>query len=155
MHFQFFQARHPSAGYKSHSQDDVRFARHYCKKQKASPREGSQYISLLRDCMAACREAAEKGKEARKEEGKVGRGSLRRGCRGRSGQLAERGCRGRSCSFRAAKRAASHLGPVRRDRGHQRAQEVEQLTAAGVVRTAKAAEVGRGSVKLQARVRVR
>ncbi|EXK80649.1 hypothetical protein FOQG_14855 [Fusarium oxysporum f. sp. raphani 54005] len=40
-------------------------------------------------------------------------------------------------------------------RGHQRAQEVEQLAAAGVVRTAKAAEVGRGSAKLQVSVRVR
>ncbi|KAM5526866.1 hypothetical protein FOXYSP1_20699 [Fusarium oxysporum f. sp. phaseoli] len=49
-------------------------------------------------------------------------------------------CRGWSCIFRAAKRAVSHVGPVRR------AQEVEQVTAAGVVRA--------GSVKLQIRVRV-
>ncbi|EXK83331.1 hypothetical protein FOQG_12351 [Fusarium oxysporum f. sp. raphani 54005] len=42
-----------------------------------------------------------------------------------------------------------------RIRGHQRAQEVEQLAAAGVVRAAKAAEVGRGSAKLQVSVRVR
>jgi hypothetical protein len=40
-------------------------------------------------------------------------------------------------------------------RGHQRAQEVEQLAAAGVVRAAKAAEVGLGSAKLQVSVRVR
>ncbi|KAI3572305.1 hypothetical protein IWW34DRAFT_763911, partial [Fusarium oxysporum f. sp. albedinis] len=46
-------------------------------------------------------------------------------------------------------------GPCVEIRGHQRAQEVEQLAAAGVVRAAKAAEVGRGSAKLQVRVRVR
>ncbi|KAI3567886.1 hypothetical protein IWW34DRAFT_839194 [Fusarium oxysporum f. sp. albedinis] len=40
-------------------------------------------------------------------------------------------------------------GPCVEIRGHQRAQEVEQLAAAGVVRAAKAAEVGRGSAKLQ------
>ncbi|KAK7570904.1 hypothetical protein V3481_018997 [Fusarium oxysporum f. sp. vasinfectum] len=40
-------------------------------------------------------------------------------------------------------------GPCIEIRGHQRAQEVEQLAAAGVVRAAKAAEVGRGSAKLQ------
>jgi hypothetical protein len=34
-------------------------------------------------------------------------------------------------------------GPCVEIRGHQRAQEVEQLAAAGVVRAAKAAEVGR------------
>jgi hypothetical protein len=39
--------------------------------------------------------------------------------------------------------------------GRQRAQKVEQLTAAGVVQAAKAAVVGRGSVKLQAEVGVR
>ncbi|KAI8416529.1 hypothetical protein FOFC_02840, partial [Fusarium oxysporum] len=46
-------------------------------------------------------------------------------------------------------------GPCVEIRGHQRAQEVEQLAAAGVVRAAKAAEVGRGSAKLQVSVRVR
>jgi hypothetical protein len=46
-------------------------------------------------------------------------------------------------------------GPCVEIRGHQRAQEVEQLAAASVVRAAKAAEVGRGSAKLQVRVRVR
>lgn len=50
-------------------------------------------------------------------------------------------------------RAAGRVGPVRRGRGHKRAQKVEQLTAAGVVRADRAAEVGRGSVKLQMRVR--
>jgi hypothetical protein len=44
-------------------------------------------------------------------------------------------------------------GPCVEIRGHQRAQEVEQLAAAGVVRAAKAAEVGRGSAKLQVSVR--
>ena len=46
-------------------------------------------------------------------------------------------------------------GPYVEIRGHQRAQEVKQLAAAGVVRAAKAAEVGRGSAKLQGSVRVR
>ncbi|KAI3572743.1 hypothetical protein IWW34DRAFT_759173, partial [Fusarium oxysporum f. sp. albedinis] len=46
-------------------------------------------------------------------------------------------------------------GPCIEIRGHQRAQEVEQPAAAGVVGAAKAAEVDRGSAKLQARVRVR
>jgi hypothetical protein len=46
-------------------------------------------------------------------------------------------------------------GSFVRGRGHQRAQKVEQLRAAGVVRAAKAVVVGRGSIKLQAKVRVR
>ena len=46
-------------------------------------------------------------------------------------------------------------GPCVEIRGHWRAQEVEQLAAAGVIRAAKAAEVGRGSAKLQVSVRVR
>ncbi|KAM5529185.1 hypothetical protein FOXYSP1_17029 [Fusarium oxysporum f. sp. phaseoli] len=45
-------------------------------------------------------------------------------------------------------------GPCVEIRGHQGAQEVEQLAATGVVRAAKAAEVGRGSAKLQVSVRV-
>ena len=45
-------------------------------------------------------------------------------------------------------------GPCVEIRGHQRAQ-VEQLAAAGFVRAAKAAEVDRGSAKLQVSVRVR
>ncbi|KAJ0130456.1 Uncharacterized protein HZ326_26443 [Fusarium oxysporum f. sp. albedinis] len=39
--------------------------------------------------------------------------------------------------------------------GHQRAQKVEQLRAAGVVRADKAAVVGRGSAKLHTKVKVR
>jgi hypothetical protein len=85
--------------------------------------------------------------------GRVPGGS--RGCKEEEVLWAVHDCRDRSCSFRAAKRATSHLGPCVEIRGHQRAQEVEQLTAAGVVRADKAAKVGRGSVKLQIRVRVR
>jgi hypothetical protein len=40
-----------------------------------------------------------------------------RGCKEEEGLWAVRDCRDRSCSFRAAKRAVSHLGPVRRDKG--------------------------------------
>ncbi|KAJ0125956.1 Uncharacterized protein HZ326_30937, partial [Fusarium oxysporum f. sp. albedinis] len=43
------------------------------------------------------------------------------------------------------------VGSVRQGRGHQRAQKVEQPEAVCVVRAAKAAVVGRGSVKLQAK----
>ncbi|EMT73498.1 hypothetical protein FOC4_g10000530 [Fusarium odoratissimum] len=39
--------------------------------------------------------------------------------------------------------------------GHQRAQKVKQPKAVCVVQAAKAAEVSQGSVKLQAKVRVR
>jgi hypothetical protein len=46
-------------------------------------------------------------------------------------------------------------GPCVKVEGHQRAQKVEQPKAVCVVRAAKAAVVGRGSVILQAKVRVR
>ncbi|EMT73730.1 hypothetical protein FOC4_g10000790 [Fusarium odoratissimum] len=49
----------------------------------------------------------------------------------------------------------NELCGVHASRGHQRAQKVEQPKAVYVIRAAKAAVVGRGSVKLQAKVRVR
>ncbi|KAJ0129941.1 Uncharacterized protein HZ326_26962, partial [Fusarium oxysporum f. sp. albedinis] len=76
-----------------------------------------------------------------------------RGCKEEEVLWAVRDGRDRSCSFRAAKRATNHVG-ASRSRA-QGAQKVEQLAAAGVVRAAKAAEVGRGSAKLQVSVRVR
>jgi hypothetical protein len=47
--------------------------------------------------------------------GRVPGGS--RGCKEEEVPWAVRDCRDRSSSFRAAKRVASHLGPVRRDKG--------------------------------------
>lgn len=48
----------------------------------------------------------------------------------------------------SCKKGSEPFGTRVEIRGHQRAQEVEQPAAAGVVRAAKAAEVGRGSAKL-------
>ncbi|WJG35797.1 uncharacterized protein FOBCDRAFT_296095 [Fusarium oxysporum Fo47] len=76
-----------------------------------------------------------------------------RGCKEEEVLWVVHDCRDRSSSFRAAKRATNHVGSVRQGRGHQRAQKVEQLRAAGVVRAAKAVVVGRGSAKLQAKVK--
>ncbi|KAM5529001.1 hypothetical protein FOXYSP1_16845 [Fusarium oxysporum f. sp. phaseoli] len=69
-----------------------------------------------------------------------------RGCKEEEVLWAVHDYRDRSCSFRAAKRAASHLSPVRRDKGALEGPES---------RAAKAVKVSRGSVKLQARVRMR
>ncbi|KAJ0126088.1 Uncharacterized protein HZ326_30809 [Fusarium oxysporum f. sp. albedinis] len=44
-------------------------------------------------------------------------GFVYRGCKEEEGLWAVHDCRDRSCSFRAAKRAASHFGAVRRDKG--------------------------------------
>ncbi|KAH7202812.1 hypothetical protein BKA60DRAFT_625190, partial [Fusarium oxysporum] len=90
---------------------------------------------------------------------------VRQKCRTRLSPGGSRTCKRKRFSGQYAAAEVGHaasscerqeaLRPVRRGRGDQRAQKVEQLTAAGVVRAARAAKVGRGSVKLQVSVRVR